>query len=454
MEQTPRTVVRREVLRFAIPGAIGVILLVSASLVASVAVAREQSVNDARAAAQWLVRTVVAPRIDNGLKTGNPARMAELDAAFAASIRGSDVRAIRLWNEDGVIIYSNDPRLIGERFPMPAGITDGPVEGVADPARPENRYLDPEVTWVQVSQPVVGGDGSRYLFQISKRQASLQQEARSIWVAFAPILAGSMVLLTAFLILLAIRMAGRISSELRTREELLQRAVDSSEMERSRIAADLHDGTVQKLAGLSFTLAGMAARAQGSGDAEAARVLSDAARTSRMSVRELRTLLVDIYPPKLESSGLAPAIGDLINGLPETVAVESSLIEPAGLDARSRAVLYRVAREAIVNVIKHADASAVSVELEQRPHEVVLTVVDDGRGFDPDQARGGHLGLRLMDDLVASIGGRLMVRSDPGSGTTVIVGVQAVDPHIGERSSRPQDPDVGALTEHTNSALR
>ncbi|MEZ5118751.1 MAG: sensor histidine kinase [Candidatus Nanopelagicales bacterium] len=428
MEQTPRTVVRREVLRFAIPGAIGVILLVSASLVASVAVAREQSINDARAAAQWLVRTVVEPRIDNGLKTGNPARMAELDTAFAASIRGSDVRAIRLWNEDGVIIYSNDPRLIGERFPMPAGITDGPVEGVADPARPENRYLDPEVTWVQVSQPVVGGDGSRYLFQISKRQASLQQEARSIWVAFAPILAGSMVLLTAFLILLAIRMAGRISSELRTREELLQRAVDSSEMERSRIAADLHDGTVQKLAGLSFTLAGMAARAQGSGDAEAARVLSDAARTSRTSVRELRTLLVDIYPPKLESSGLAPAIGDLINGLPETVAVESSLIEPAGLDARSRAVLYRVAREAIVNVIKHADASAVRVELEQRPHEVVLTVVDDGRGFDPDRARRGHLGLRLMDDLVASIGGRLMVRSDHGSGTTVIVGVQAASP--------------------------
>ena len=325
---------------------------------------------------------------------------------------------------------------------MPAGITDGPVEGVADPARPENRYLDPEVTWVQVSLPVVGGDGSRYLFQISKRQASLQQEARSIWVAFAPILAGSMVLLTAFLILLAIRMAGRISSELRTREELLQRAVDSSEMERSRIAADLHDGTVQKLAGLSFTLAGMAARAQGSGDAEAARVLSDAARTSRMSVRELRTLLVDIYPPKLESSGLAPALGDLINGLPETVVVESSLIEPAGLDARSGAVLYRVAREAIVNVIKHADASAVSVELEQSPHEVVLTVIDDGRGFDPDDARRGHLGLRLMDDLVASIGGRLMVRSEPGYGTTVTVGVQA---------ARPGTQSMAARTDHADS---
>lgn len=422
-EQTPRAVVRREVLRFAIPGAIGVILLVSASLVASIAVAREQSVNDARTAAQWLVRTVVEPRIDQGLKTGSPARMAELDAAFSASIRGSDVGAIRLWNEDGVVIYSNDPRLIGERFPMPAGISDGPVEGVADPARPENRNLDPDVTWVQVSLPVASGDGSRYLFQISKRQASLRQEARSIWVAFAPILAGSMVLLTAFLILLAVRMARRISNELRTREELLQRAVDASEMERSRIAADLHDGTVQKLAGLSFALAGMAARAAGSDDAESARLLSDAARTSRTSVRELRTLLVDIYPPELESSGLAPAIGDLINGLPDDVDVESSLVEPIGLDARSRAALYRVAREAILNVSKHADASEVSVHLEQRSSSVSMIVVDNGRGFDPQRERNGHLGLRLMDDLVASINGRVTVRSTPGLGTTVAVEV-------------------------------
>ena len=88
-QTTPRTVVRREVLRFAIPGAIGVVLLVTASLVAAVAVAREQSVQDAHTAAQWLVRTVVEPRIDEGLKTGSPARMAELDAAFSASISGS-----------------------------------------------------------------------------------------------------------------------------------------------------------------------------------------------------------------------------------------------------------------------------------------------------------------------------------------------------------------------------
>jgi len=420
---TTRAVVRREVLRFAVPGTIGVLLLATASLVASVAVAREQSVNDARTTAEWLARTVVEPRIDDGLKTGEPARMAELDAAFAASISGSDVKAIRLWNANGVIIYSNDPRLIGERFPMPAGIADEPVQGMADPERPENRYLDPEMNWVQVSLPLEGADGAAYLFQISKLQDSLRQEARDVWVAFAPIIVGSTLLLTALLVLLAIRMARRISGELRTREELLQRAVEASETERSRIAADLHDGTVQHLAGLSFALAGLAARADASGDHESAELLSDAAGTTRTSVRELRTLLVDIYPPNLDTSGLVPAIEDLLKALPEEVGVESAMVEPEDVEPRARAALYRVAREALANVGKHSGASRVVVTLEEHAHAVVLTVNDDGRGFDPQAERAGHLGLRLMDDLVTAIGGRLTVRSAPGSATTVTVEV-------------------------------
>lgn len=421
--QTPRTIVRREVLRFAVPAAIGMVVLAVASLAVSVAVAREQSVSDARTTAEVLARSVVEPRIDQGLQTGKPARMAELDAAFSASITGSDVKSIRLWNEDGVVLYSNDPRLIGEQFPLPAGISGQPVQGPADTSRPENRYLDPDADWVQVSLPLQGGDGSRYLFEISKLQDSLQQEARSVWMAFAPILAGSMVLLGVLLVVLGIRMAQRISAELRTREELLERAVDASELERSRIAADLHDGTVQELAGLSFALAGLAQRAQANGDEDTAAVLSQAADTSRTSVRELRSLLVDIYPPNLEGSGLAPAIADLLAGL-DGIVVESNLAELPDLEPRVRAALYRIARELIANVNKHSGATHLEVRLAQANSVVVLVVTDDGRGFDPTAPREGHLGLRLVEDLVRSIGGRLSIESQPGS-TSVRVEVES-----------------------------
>ena len=417
----PRMIVRREVLRFAVPGVVGMVLLALASLAISAAVARQQSVSDARTTTEWLARTVVEPRIDAGLRTGRPARIAELDAAFSASVRGSDVRAVRLWNEDGVIIYANDPRLIGEEFAMPAETTDAPEQAIADPNRPENRYLDPGANWVQVSLPLVSEDGSRYLFQVSKEQDTLRQDARSVWMAFAPLLAGSMVLLAALLGLLAIRMARRISDELRTREGLLRSAMDASELERRRIAADLHDGTVQQLAGVSYALAGMAARANASGDADSAQRLSDAAGASRTSVRELRTLLVDIYPPNLETSGLAPAIATLLDGLGPDVEVDSDLRELSDLDSGTRTVLYRVAREAIANVCKHAGASRVAVQLRQADAHAVLSIEDDGCGFDPAVERADHLGLRLVRDLVASVGGHLTVDSVLGEGTLVTV---------------------------------
>ena len=418
---SPRAIVRREVLRFAIPAAIGMVVLVLASLAAAVAVAREQSFSDARTTAEVLARSVVEPRIDDGLQVGKPARMAELDAAFAASISGSDVKSIRLWNEQGVVLYSNDPRLIGEQFPLPSRVAGEALQGMADTSRPENRYLDPQADWVQVSLPLTGGDGSRYLFEISKQQDSLRQEARGVWMAFAPILAGSMALLGLLLVILGIRMAQRISAELRTREELLQRAVDASELERSRIAADLHDGTVQQLAGLSFALAGLSQRARAAGDTETADVLSQAATTSRTSVRELRSLLVDIYPPNLEGSGLAPAIADLLAGL-AGIEIDADLAELPDLDPPIREALYRVARELIANVAKHSRASHLRVRLAQQDTVVVLSVADDGRGFEPNAQREGHLGLRLVEDQVASIGGRLTILTQPGA-TSVTVEV-------------------------------
>jgi signal transduction histidine kinase len=141
-------------------------------------------------------------------------------------------------------------------------------------------------------------------------------------------------------------------------------------------------------------------------------------------VRELRTLLVDIYPPNLEGSGLAPAVADLLAGV-DTVAVSSELEEPPHLDPRVRAVLYRVAREVITNVTKHSGASHLDVKLAQEGPIVVLRVVDDGRGFDGGTQREGHLGLRLVEDLVTSVGGRLTLASAPGAGTSVTVEVEA-----------------------------
>ena len=448
----PRSIVRREVLRFAIPGLIGLVILALLSLVVAVAVAREQSMRDAAMTAQFLARSVVEPRLSEDLIAGRPGDISSLDDALAVTLEGSDVLGLRVWTADGIVVYADDPRIIGEPF-VPAPTFDpgaGVVVEPADVSRPENRYLDPESAILDVSVPVKGADGVTYLVQVHQLQDSLSEDARRIWLAFAPVVLGSLLLLAVVLGLLAVRMARRISADLRVRQDLLQRAVDAGDVERRRIAARLHDGTVQDLAGLSFTLAGLSARARADGAADDAEQLDSAAGQARDAVRGLRSLLVDIYPANLTRTGLAPALADQIAALPSGIEARADVAEIADLDPEVQAVVYRIAREALANAAKHSGADHVTVTLlrernsglpegeggrerageragdragERAGEEVVLTVTDDGTGFDPDAVETGHMGLRISSDLAESVGGRLTVAGGPGTGTTVTVRV-------------------------------
>ena len=145
----------------------------------------------------------------------------------------------------------------------------------------------------------------------------------------------------------------------------------------------------------------------------------DALGESGGSVRELRSLLVDIYPPNLEMSGLAAAIHDTIDGLGPDVVVSSDVADLPDLDPQTRAVIYRIAREALVNVEKHSHARGVSVALTQNDGEIRLRVADDGEGFDPTIVKDGHMGLRIISDLAHTSGGQLDIRSALGAGTEI-----------------------------------
>jgi two-component system, NarL family, sensor kinase len=419
-----RAIVRREVLRFAVLGVIGLVVLALLSLGAAVTIAREQSMSDARLTAEWLARTVVEPRMTRGLRDGDVTDVRALDKAFATSVAGSDVAAVRLWDPSGYITYSDDPRLMGEQFDIASPQTPAGVEGEAaeaDLTRSENRYLDPASSFVAVDLPVRADDGRTYLFQIVQHQDTLQSDAKAVWLFFAPVLVASLALLAGLLLVLAIRMARRLSSDLQARQELLQQAIDASDLERRRIAAALHDGTVQNLAGLSYSLAGMATQAGAVGDERESEALSLAASQARGSVQDLRTLLVDIYPANLEQMGLSAALIDLTRSLEPGIRVDLDIEEAPELDERVRSVFYRVAREALANVAKHSRATRVRVSLGHDDATATLSVADDGRGFDPGAAVEGHLGLRIVKDLAASVGADLSVDSRPGSGTTVTI---------------------------------
>jgi signal transduction histidine kinase len=144
----------------------------------------------------------------------------------------------------------------------------------------------------------------------------------------------------------------------------------------------------------------------------------------RGTVRDLRALLVDLHPPTLATAGLDAALRDLASPLSaKGTKVELRVGGDERLDPDTQALVYRVAQEAVRNVIAYADASAVSIEVDVADSTARLLVADDGRGFAAEtrerRRAEGHLGLSLVDELAQQAGGRLTVDSREGAGTRV-----------------------------------
>ena len=142
-------------------------------------------------------------------------------------------------------------------------------------------------------------------------------------------------------------------------------------------------------------------------------------------MRQLRSLLVEIYPPNLRTAGLPAALPDLLAGLTARgIKTELRIDDAVELNAEAERLVFRTAQEAVRNVADHANAHAVEVSLATTTGGMTeLVVSDDGRGFSTDtiaqRRAAGHLGLTLLEDRARSLGGELTVDSQPGQGTRI-----------------------------------
>jgi signal transduction histidine kinase len=231
------------------------------------------------------------------------------------------------------------------------------------------------------------------------------------------------VVLQGFLLLLARRIKAQEKEReehAKEREALLQQAIDASDAERKRIASDLHDGVVQRLAGLALSLA-----ARGSSKVADPHLL-EAAATLRSSVTDLRTLMIEIAPPDLAESGVDGALRKLLEPLPARgIEVEFDSAEETHLSADKTSLVFRVAQEAIRNVVNHSEATKVIAKLHFVDGMVTLQVDDNGKGFSAaDRSRRreeGHVGLHLLNNAVEASSGRLSLTSEPGHGTSLML---------------------------------
>jgi signal transduction histidine kinase len=211
-----------------------------------------------------------------------------------------------------------------------------------------------------------------------------------------------------------------------TNARLLERSRELSIVsERNRLALDLHDAVSQKLFSVVLSAEAAATLVQQDPQAAGARV-ARVGELAREALEELRELIGDLRPPDVERDGLAAALRKhvaVLRGVHQgAITLDVSLDEAADeVDPRRDRELLRIAQEALHNALRHAGARCIAVRVSSEDGRLVLEVHDDGAGFDPAdrQLRSRRLGLTSMEERAARVGGRLEVRSSPGSGTTV-----------------------------------
>jgi two-component system, NarL family, sensor kinase len=419
----------RLVLRYAVTGLVVLVLVAVATVFASRAIGTQEAIGDAVRATTLVAEVAVQPALNDAVLAGDPAALAELDRAVRTHVvRGSLVR-VKLWDTSGRIVYSDEPRLVGEQFALGGGAREAfatglPLADISDLAEPENRFEERAVELLEVYERLETPSGTPVLFEAYFSYAGVTAAGRGVWLRFAPYILGALALLALLQVPIAVSLAQRLRRTQAQREHLFTRSIQATDAERQRIAGDLHDGVVQDLAGVAFSLSAVTRR-----DGPSTAEVEDAADRVRQAVRSLRSLLVEIYPPNLYEEGLEAALSDLLARL-SARGVETSLeigIPLTELDVEEVELLYRVGQEGLRNVAEHADAQRVSITVHHEEAATVMRVVDDGRGIEPGPLpeRPGHLGLRALAGLAGRLGGTLEVESQAGRGTVLRLEVPA-----------------------------
>ncbi len=425
-------IVLRAVAQFAAAGLVALVVVAVVTQFASRRIGERSAIDDARAVT-LLRAQAIAPYVTQSVLDGDGAAGRRLDAAVKRRVLDRSLIRVKIWRRDGTILYSDESRLVGRRFPLESEELDTlrsgrrAVAGVSDLSEPENRFERPDTRLLEVYAPLRSAGGTKLLFEAYFRYSAVTAAGDRWWRNSAPWTIGALVLLQLVQIPLAYSLARRLQRRERDRARVLGQALDASTTERRRIAADLHDGVVQGLVGTAYTLGGLARRRDL--DPDVAAHLSMSEHDVRDSVQALRSLLVEIYPPNLFEEGLAAALDDLVARL-RTSGVDATLVID-GLDRPPSptvsALIFRVAQETVRNITAHARATNARVSLVGSPSRLVLTIVDDGVGCDPPSMSNlpsdGHFGLRGVRDLVAEAGGSFSFASAPGAGTTVEVEV-------------------------------
>ena len=221
---------------------------------------------------------------------------------------------------------------------------------------------------------------------------------------------------------LAGRAAVAVDLSQRVARDALRRVVAAQELERRRLARELHDETGQALTSI---LLGLSAVETARDEAELSEAIGSLRELAVSTLQDVRRLAVELRPKALDDFGLLPALKRLGQTVGEGSALDVQVEARLGaerLPPEAETSVYRIVQEALTNVVRHADARHVSVVVTRKNASVSVVIEDDGKGFEPERAaEGGGVGLLGMRERVQLLDGTLSVESSPGAGTTLVL---------------------------------
>ncbi len=422
--------VRSAVVRFTASSLLTLLVLIVGTLLIADGIARGQALDAGRAQGAGVANRLAAPLVDRDVRREPGASSAQLDLVMRNRMADGSLRHVKLWDAGGRIIWADDKDLVGRRFDLEDDVaalfgTREVTAEVSDLSKEENVAERSEGQLLEVYAGTFDADGVPLVFEAYLPIDQIEDDARAIVVAIVPLVVGALVLFLAVVLPLAVSLSRRVERAQLEQSKMMRHALLASDLERSRIAADLHDGVIQDLAGLGYALPTVSRELHGFDDLERARsVLERATEIVQHDAAALRALMTSIYPPDLEGDGLRDAIQQLVQseslegGLTSDLNVQPEL----SLSHDAGRLAYRVIREALRNVVKHAHAERIVIELAEHSGRVLVSVRDDGLGLvsTPGQSTEGHLGLRLLGDAISDFGGDLELRSAAEGGTTLL----------------------------------
>ena len=392
--------------------------------------ARSDASRDARRVSDQIASTVVPALASHDYRQTDDTTRARLRERLAPFLDSGVVYRVKVWSvrDDGLqIVFSDEPRVIGERKPpdpeLVGPLLAGETVVVPVPDDAEHRFEIAEGGGLlEVFTGFTDAAGAFTLLEIYVPVGVVQATYSSL-LAVLPLATAGLLCLTVGLVPVAVALARRLDRTHSEQQEVLHYGLAAAELRSREIASTLHDELLPDLASVGLLID----TARRGADGE---VLERARAILTKDITEIRTVLSSVaatLPPADDPEQLFTELAMRLCGADQQVHVDvdSRCADTLGADAV--VMLHRVAGELLRNVVRHSRAQQVHLHLAVEPGPggvATLTVTDDGVGFDPlVPSDTGHIGLQLIRRVLDDVGGELAVSARPGEGSSVTVRV-------------------------------